>query len=113
MKIDVHVHLHGDDYEQQTLRSILYSLSLLNKGVSKMADDFTVLEAKVDGLVVAAATNKQTLADVLAALKAVTPTSNQPEIDALVAKVQGAIDGIAADDAAAEAAIAPPPPPAP
>lgn len=107
MRIDVYH--HGDDYQQQTLRSLLHAVSLLTKGVHKMADDFTALTAAVAALEAQAAVNKQTLLDVLAALKAITPTSNQPEIDALKARIQAVIDGEAADDTAAEAALVPAP----
>lgn len=86
-------------------------VSLLNIGVVNMANDLTGLTAAVGNLEAQAAANKQTLADVLAALKAITPSpDNQAEVDALTARVQAAVDGEAADDAAAEAAIAPPPP---
>jgi hypothetical protein len=114
MNLDIHVHLHGDDEEKQTLRVILHALSLLKTQGAKMANDLTGLTAAVANLEAAAAVNKQTLADVLAALKAITPSpDNQAEIDALTARVQAAVDGEAADDAAAEAAVAPPAPPAP
>lgn len=76
-----------------------------------MANDLTGLTAAVANLEAQAAANKQTLADVLAALKAITPSpDNQAEVDALTKRVQVAVDGEAADDAAAEAAIAPPAP---
>ena len=113
--MDIHVYLHDDDTEErQALRSILHALSLLTTQGKTIMSDLTALTTSATNLEAAAAVNKQTLADVLAALKAITPSpDNQAQVDALTARVQAAVDGVTADDAAEEAAIAPPAPPAP
>jgi hypothetical protein len=97
---------HWADRIERYLQHLSTNLRIIMEDFSALQDRFTSLEAQN-------AVTKQLLSDLVDAVKGSTQSSNQPAIDALVARADALLGDEQTTDAAAQAALTPPAPPAP